>query len=162
MEFKTFFANEYRDLKEDQRVQAGAAGYGTANNATHIHKIGTALDNLALATTNDQKMMEQLIKTNVTLTKNNKQLSQQLQTAIEAIESIKKDTDQQEAKHIAKIKKYEAKLDPNGYCSTHSFKVVKGHNSMTCTCKGPNHNDNVTRENPMGGSRKNKDWVPMA
>ena len=119
MEFKTFFANKYRDLKEDQRVQIGAAGYGTANNVTHIHKIGTALDNLALATTNDQKMMEQLIKTNATLTENNEQLSQQLQAAFEAIESIKKDTDQQKAKHIARIKKYETKLDPNVYFYTH-------------------------------------------
>ena len=64
--------------------------------------------------------------------------------------------DQHEAKHIARIKNYEAKLDPNFYCSTHGFKVVKGHNSMTCTCNGPNHNDNTTRDNPMEGSMKIK------
>ena len=46
--FKTFFANEFRDLKEDQRVQAGTAGYGTENNVNHMNDIGTALDIISL------------------------------------------------------------------------------------------------------------------
>lgn len=114
-----------------------------------------------MATTNDQKLMEQLIQSNATLTKNNEQLSQQLKAAIQAIEALQSDTEQKEAKRLARIKKYEAKLDPQGYCHTHGFKVVKGHNSTTCTSKGPNHIDTATRENPMGGNMKNKEWVPM-
>lgn len=74
--------------------------------------IGTALDHLAKGTTNDQKLIEQLIQSNATLTKNNKELWQQLKAAIQAINTIKSDSEAKEATQLAKIKKYEAKLDP--------------------------------------------------
>ena len=109
-----------------------------------MNDIGTALDNLVMATTNDQNLMEQLINSNATLTKNNEQLSQQLQAAMQTIEILQNDTAQKEVKQLARIKKYKAKLDPHGYCHTHGFEVVKGHNSATCTNKGPNHMDTAT------------------
>lgn len=161
LNFKQFFANEYHDLKEDQRVQTGQTRYHTANNMTHMQDIGIALDNLALSATNDHRLMEQLIANNATLTKNNQELSNHLKAALQAIESIKDDQDKQEAKRVERIKRYEAKIDPNGYCHTHGYKVVKGHNSRTCTHKGPQHKDDATRDNIMGGSTKNKDWSPM-
>ncbi|KAL7477013.1 hypothetical protein ACHAW6_002834 [Cyclotella cf. meneghiniana] len=31
------------------------------------------------------------------------------------------------------VEKWEANLDPNGYCWSHGYKVKMGHSSMTCT-----------------------------
>ena len=49
-------------------------------------------------------------------------------------------------------------LDPNGYCSTHGYRVSKGHNSATCTNKSDGHKDTATRANTMNGSAINKGW----
>lgn len=42
----------------------------------------------------------------------------------------------------------------DSYCHTHGFHVCATHNSATCTSKGPNHQDNATKWNRMGGSTR--------
>ena len=51
---------------------------------------------------------------------------------------------------------YEAKLDPNGYCWTHGYRVTNGHNSHNCAGKLKDHQDEATRNNNLGGSQKGK------
>ena len=41
------------------------------------------------------------------------------------------------------------------YCSTHGYDIRDTHTSATCEKPGQQHNWYATRENPMGGSRKN-------
>jgi hypothetical protein len=48
-------------------------------------------------------------------------------------------------------------LDPNGYCSTHGFKVAHSHNSNMCKTPGTDHNVDATCENTMGGLQCGKD-----
>ena len=54
------------------------------------------------------------------------------------------------------------KWDPKGYCHTHGYKVVIGHDSKTCSmaCSKAGHQKDATPNNPMGGSKVNKNWVP--
>ena len=58
--------------------------------------------------------------------------------------------------NVQKLKKFEEKLDPNGYCWTHGYKVSKGHNSHTCSSRAKGHHVEATRSNTMGGSDKIK------
>ena len=44
------------------------------------------------------------------------------------------------------------KKDCGSYCHTHGYLVGPKHNSETCQQPGPNHNQNGTRQNPMGGN----------
>ncbi len=50
-----------------------------------------------------------------------------------------------------------AKMNPNGYCWTHGYHVVKSHTSLSCTTKAPGHKDDATRTNTKGGSARGKD-----
>ena len=45
--------------------------------------------------------------------------------------------------------------DKLGYCWTHGFKVMLGHNSSTCQSRRHGHQPGATRSNRMGGSRVN-------
>ena len=77
--FKRFFAAEYHDLKEQQKVNTSQANFHTAN---AVMDISTALDNLALAATTDRDIVSQLTSTNQQLTATNKMLTEQLSAAI--------------------------------------------------------------------------------
>ena len=51
--------------------------------------------------------------------------------------------------------------DPTGYCSTHGFKVKRGHSSATCTHQRDGHNTAATRRSdPKGGSKANNNRTP--
>jgi hypothetical protein len=76
--FKRFFAAEYHDLKEQQKINTSTTNFHGANAALDIT---TALDNLALAATNDQDIVMQLTNSNQQLTDTNKLLTEQLQQA---------------------------------------------------------------------------------
>ncbi|KAL7474167.1 hypothetical protein ACHAW6_000154 [Cyclotella cf. meneghiniana] len=60
------------------------------------------------------------------------------------------------------VGKWEANLDPNGYCWLHGYKVKMGHSSMTCSKRLNGHKESATRANRMGGKEYNKDWKPQA
>ena len=51
------------------------------------------------------------------------------------------------------------RFDPNGYCSSHGYKVEESHTSATCRFLGNNHNKSATRLNIMGGKSLNKEWT---
>eukprot|EP00957_Ditylum_brightwellii_P033343 2526161-Ditylum_brightwellii.AAC.1 len=53
-------------------------------------------------------------------------------------------------------------LDPNTYCWSCGFKVGITHNSRNCCYHKEGHQEEATWTNAMGGSRRNKDWVPGA
>jgi hypothetical protein len=79
--FKSFFAAEYHDMKEQQKVNHSRNNFHGANAVTDI---STALDNLALTATTNCDIVSQLTKSNKQLTKTNKLLIKQLRTSIEA------------------------------------------------------------------------------
>jgi hypothetical protein len=50
--------------------------------------------------------------------------------------------------------------DPNGYCSSHGFKVKRCHTSATCAHQKEGHNATATRSDTKGSSEANKNWTP--
>ena len=51
------------------------------------------------------------------------------------------------------------RFDPNGYCSSHGYKVEESHTSATCRFLNSTHNKSATRLNIMGGKTWKKDWI---
>ena len=161
--FKKLFAAEYHQLKEEQRLTSSAAGYSTMNHVQGFtDDLSSAIDNLAMATTADKTTITELVEANKKLTETNAELVAQLKLALgnKCIEVPTPEPAQTKAKTLHdRWLAYEAKMDPNGYCWTHGYRVVRGHCSKTCTNKAAGHKDEATRQNPMGGSQRNKDWV---
>ena len=158
--FKSLFTREYHLLKEEERVTSGASGYKTMHNAEDVtNEIASAIDNLAMATTTDRSILEQLVAASKELTEANARLTEQVHklmqgTVCQPVPKVNKNRERR--------LKYEARLDPNGYCWTHGYRVVKGHTSKTCHTKAPGHQDEATRANTMGGSESNKSWKPSS
>ena len=48
---------------------------------------------------------------------------------------------------------------PNGYCSSHEFKVEESHTSATCRYPGDGQNKLVARLDTRGGNKWNKEWI---
>jgi hypothetical protein len=165
--FKPFFATEYNDLKEQQKLNTNQNNFHGANSAIDLT---TAIDSLAMAATTDREVMAQLTCTNQQLVHTNQQLTEQLRQAIAELAQHKKQT-AYKPKPTTTTKTalpapgarppfdhaaWELTLDPLGYCWTHGYKVVRGHNSQDCKRKIEGHQDAATRANNMGGSEKGK------
>jgi hypothetical protein len=166
--FKTFFADEYHDLREQQRINTTQAGFHNANSAVQTDGIETALDNLAMATTSDQGVVAQMAAANTILTATNKTLADQLKVAIASNATLTnklgqsaptgKTAEQKAQEKINRekaLRKREANLNPEGYCWTHGLRVVHGHTSLNCQGKRDGHKDAATRNDMQGGSTAN-------
>jgi hypothetical protein len=77
--FKRFFAAEYHDLKEQQKVNTSQTNFHGTNAA---YDITMALDNLALAATTYCDIVQQFTTSNQQLTATIKLLTEQLQKAL--------------------------------------------------------------------------------
>ena len=179
--FKSYFAEEYHDLKEQQRLNMSQTNFHRANSVLYI---SSALDNLAMVVTTDQDIMAQLIQSNKQLVEMNTILTAQLKSVMETNNNlIKKPGNNNDIASRAlllkkvsyadaltpKSKPYHscapskhakgvASLDPHGYCWSHGYRVQVGHNSKDC-CKGKlrGHQDDATRADTKGGATKGKD-----
>ena len=163
--FKRFFAAEYHDLKEQQKVNASQNNFHGANAAQDITQ---ALDNLALAATTDRVIVLQLTTSNQQLTNANKLLTEQLQQVLATNATLVTKLGTQTAvtppgnnNHRGGRKpfnqaEWESKLNPDGYCWTHGYRVQHGHSSQNCKCKMGGHQYTATRNNTQGGSTKGK------
>ena len=176
--FKQFFAAEYHDLKEQDKVNNNQNNFHGANATIHnnIHSanaaidITQALDNLALAAISDRDIVNQLTKANQQLTETNTKLSIQLETALATNASLvakiratatpttatTTETNVKDRRPPFDWAAWIASLDPMGYCWTHGYRVVCGHTSANCKGKAAGHIDTATRQNPQGGSTKGK------
>jgi DNA anti-recombination protein RmuC len=73
--FKAFFATEYNELKEQQKLNTNQNNFHGANSAIDLT---TAIDSLAMAATSDRDVMTQLTSTNKQLVQTINQLTEQL------------------------------------------------------------------------------------
>jgi hypothetical protein len=73
--FKTYFAEEYHGLKEQQKVYTTQTNFHGANS---VLDIGNALDNLAMAATSDRDIVKQLTQSNKQLVEMNAILTAQV------------------------------------------------------------------------------------
>jgi hypothetical protein len=152
-----------------QLLTAGAAGtslLATANTATQGDTITPDtfacldgyLNNLTSAATTERTMLNQLIKTNTSLTTMVATLMASVTALTAAYTLFANKTpsvmQQPTTGKPAACPKFG--LDPNGYCWTHGYWIKLGHNSATCTNKAEGHQLSATCSNNMGGSTKNK------
>ncbi len=149
--------------------------------APAIKHLKTALNNLALAATNDTTVLQQLIAASLALTATIKLLTATNKKLVDAATcwggtpaatpswswtqaatlgqgwtqaATQAGTPAATPAGIRATKK----PCPGNYCWTHGHRVSKNHTSATCANKAPGHRDDVTASNTFGGSDKDKNW----
>jgi hypothetical protein len=167
--FKRFFAAEYHDLKEQQKVNTSQSNFHGANAA---YDISMALDNLALAATSDRDIVMQLTTSNQQLTTINQTLTAELQKALATnailVKKIGNSTppetpstrppkERNERNTRFNHAEWKASLDPHGYCWSHGYNVTHGHDSKSCKGKLFGHQLTATRQDNKGGSQRGKE-----
>lgn len=117
--------------------------------------MGTCLDNLAAAATQEKDVLDKLVS-------NNAKLVGQLELLTKKFEQLSnQDKDSANSSvplHNGKRLKL-VQCNKNGSCHTHRCKCIKKHTSKTSSKPGPNYDQDATRNNTRGGSTKHKDWV---
>ncbi len=151
-------------LKRQRQLQASRGGktLGSAHAviptaAQTIDRIGTALENLALAALNDTTVHQQLTAANLALRASvtflmaaNKKLADSLAqnkggVALVAVPATGRGN-------------LTNKLFLGNYYWTHGHWVNQNHTSATCRFKTVGHKDNAKSANTMGGSKTDKGW----
>ena len=167
--FKSYFAEEFHALKEQQCVNTLQANFHGVNS---VLDISSALDNLTMAVTTNRDIVPQLTQNNKQLVERNTTLTSQLKSIIETNNNLIKKlgsnsdiaTKTSALKKVSyttnapapKSERYDpqapfvhvkrvASLDPNRYCWSHGFRVQVGHNSKDCKGKLGGHQDYATR-----------------
>jgi hypothetical protein len=174
--WKTAFRLAHVKRQQQILVLGGGEPLGRAHGvipvaAPAIRRLETALDNLALAATNDTVVLQQLIAANLaltatimSLTANNKKLVDAAthRGGTPAATPGRGGTPAatQAATPVATPASIRAtrKPFPRNYCWTHGHRVSKHHTSATCANKAPGHCDNVTASNTFGSRDKDKKW----
>ena len=127
----------------------GAHGVTPAGHPPTMDRLESALDNLALAATNDRTVLEQLTAANLALT-----------TTVATLTATNKKLAEGKAKSVTPgtHKSPSKPPHPGNYCWTHGHRCSKEHTSATCGNKAAGHKDDATLSNTMGGSDNNKGW----
>jgi hypothetical protein len=148
-------------LKRQRQLQASGGGEPLrgANAALPapaitIDRLGTALDNLALAAANDTTVLQQLTAANLALTTSNASLTAANKKLSEALAKVPGAS----APSTPRLPRTVNKPKPGNYCWTHGHRISKHHTSATCGSKAAGHMDAATASNTMGGSDANKGW----
>ena len=175
---KVFFRQAIKEagniakLSGDPEFSANAIGQLHQNTQDTVHEemvnqMGEAFDNLAMAATAKQDMMDAMVKsiadltdTNVRLTKANETLTQQLKKALGQKGGGARSNNTATNSDTQQTKTWPPWTDPKAYCFTCGYKLRSGHTSATCpkAKNHPGHKKDATRANPMGGSLKDAGW----
>ena len=166
VDFKAFWADVWSDYEDIQELTATEAGFGTANAAiTHATAVTEALEGLANVAAVDKNTVEMLTTTNATLVeelkKNDEIISKLTADNSKLIAILAKKAESNNNAQTAPrkfTKEEDARFDPKGYCWSHGYRVVFGHNSKSCKGKLQGHKDEATRENSLGGSTRHRFW----
>jgi len=148
-------------LKRQCQLQASGGGeplHGTNSvlpaPAVTIDRLGTALNNLALAAANNSTVLQQLTAANLALTTSNalltavnKKLSEALAKKVPATTPGTPGTLRPPNKPF-----------PGNYCWTHGHRISQLHTSAMCGSKAAGLMDAATASNAMGGSDTDKGW----
>ena len=168
--FKIHFSQAFRENRDHSR-QAQHVGYGNSNTQNsanagmaemtqdHSH----ALANLATETQSDRTTVANMSKTIADLTLQLRQANMKLTEAQSSIATLtsklsKTGTRPNRSTTSPTVPGDMTTIEKDGYCWSHGFKVVKGHNSSTCKKQKNVHMTAATKDNTMGGRLWNKDW----
>jgi hypothetical protein len=149
--------------------------------APAIGHLKTALDNLALAATNNTAVLQQLIAANLALTAPIMLLTATNKKLVDAATrwggtpvatpgrgwtqaaTPGRGWTQVATQAVTPVStpvgiRATKKPCPVNYCWTHSHRMSKHHTSATCANKALGHCDDATASNTFGGSNKDKNW----
>ena len=152
-------------LKRQRQLQASGGGepLGGAHSVlpappVSIDRLGTALDNLALAAANDTTVLQQLTltATNLALTTSNVLLTAANKKLSEALAKVPATTPRSPC--TLGTPRVPNKPFPGNYCWTHGHCISELHTSATCGNKAAGHKDVATASNTLGGSEADKGW----
>jgi hypothetical protein len=150
-------------LKRQCQLQASGGGepLGGAHSVlpappVSIDRLGTALDNLALAAANDTTVLQQLTSANLALTTANATLTAANKKLSEALAKVPPTTPRTPG--TPGTPRVPNKPFPGNYCWTHGHRISQLHTSATCGNKAEGHKDVATASDTIGGSEADKGW----
>ena len=127
--------------------------------APAVARLETALDNLALAATNDTAVLQQLTSANLALTATIGTLTATNKKLVDAVARAKgTPAAGTPAVTPAGGGRSTKTPHPGNYCWTHGHRISHEHTSATCANKATGHRDDATAANTFGGSQKDKGW----
>ncbi len=151
-------------LKHQHQILASGGGepLGGAHGvlpaaAPAIGRLESALDNLALAATNDTAILQQLTAANLALTATVTLLTVTNKKLVDAATwkgkpAVTPAVTPAGGGHATR------NPFPGNYCWTHGHHISKDHTSVSCTHKATGHRDKATAAKTFGGSDKDKGW----
>ncbi len=128
-----------------------------------IGRLETALDNLALAATNNTALLQQLMSANLALTATIGTLTATNRKLVDAaMARVKRAPIAGAPIAVPPAERVRVPAHPGNYCWTHGHHIRKDHTSNTCAVKATGHRDDATAANTLGGSEKDKGWYRAA
>jgi hypothetical protein len=124
--------------------------------AATIDKLGTALNNLALAEANNTTVLQQLTASNFALSSLVTTLTATDKKLAEALAKAKLTCPLAATPETPRPMRSTNAPFPGNYCWTHGHPCSQHHTSITCGNKAVGHKDDATASNMMGGSKANK------
>ena len=150
--WKTHWTQAFNENRAIQRLTGGSFRANAILEDELSEKMVTSLDNLANAAVQKNDTIEKLIEINKQQQETIHKLQAQNGELLYLLKHMSTPAAQQDGNA--------ARWDPTGYCWSHGFRVMKGHNSKTCKTRAEGHKEEATRSNTMGGSNANKYWKP--
>jgi hypothetical protein len=127
--------------------------------APKIGQLKTALNNLALAATNNTAFLQQLTAANLALTTTITMLIVTNKKLVDVAARAKGGgTPAVTPTTPARGVRATRNPYPGNYCWTHGHQCNKHHTSTTCSNKAVGHCNDATASNTMGGSTRDKGW----
>ena len=120
-----------------------------------------ALENLATETQSDRATVANMSKIiadlSLQLGQANKKLAE-AQSSIATLTSKLSKTGTRPNRSTTSPTRYNNRLEKDGYCWIHGYKITKGHSSSNCENKKSGHMTAATGSNTMGVKIYNKGW----
>jgi hypothetical protein len=153
-------------LKRQRQLQESGVGgpLGSAHAVTPapaatIDRLGTSLNNLALAAANNTTVLQQLKESNLALSSLVTMLTAANKKLVGALAKAKPTSPSAAAPGAPKPVRSTNTPFPRNYCWTHhGHQCSQHHTSATFSNKAVGHKDNMTAANMIGGSKANKGW----
>ena len=119
--------------------------------------MGTFLDHLAAASTQENLILEKCLT-------NNEKLITQLETLTSKFDQLSINTNSTTTSNST-VPMFNGKnlkfvqYEKDGFCYIHRHKCIKGHNSKTRSNPSSKHQKEATRRDAKNGSYNNKNWA---
>jgi hypothetical protein len=139
----------------------GSAHAVILTTATTIARLGTALNNLALAAANNTTVLQKLMASNLDLSSLVTMLTVANRKLAEALAKAKLTSPLSAKPRTPRPVRSTNMPFPNNYCWMHGHQCSQHHTSVTCVNKAAGHKDNATASNTIGASEVQNEMIIM-